>query len=110
VGPFMDTPSLAAAHSAGEKFGYPFMLKAKRMAYDGRGNAIVASGDAVAAAFAALGGDAGNELYAEQWVAFGKELAVMVARSTRSVANPMGSALEFCVPPSKHNPLHHAVE
>lgn len=27
--------------AAGQQFGYPFMLKARRLAYDGRGNAVV---------------------------------------------------------------------
>ena len=30
-----------AAEAAGQEFGYPFMLKTKRLAYDGRGNAQV---------------------------------------------------------------------
>ena len=38
---YMDTPTEASVLQAGEKFGYPLMLKAKRMAYDGKGNAPV---------------------------------------------------------------------
>lgn len=33
-----------AAVEAGADFGYPFMLKTKRLAYDGRGNAQVRRG------------------------------------------------------------------
>ena len=42
-GPFVDTPTQAAVADAGRRWGYPLMLKSKRMAYDGRGNAVVAS-------------------------------------------------------------------
>lgn len=38
---YMDTPTEAAVREAGIAFGYPLMLKAKRMAYDGKGNAPV---------------------------------------------------------------------
>lgn len=38
---YMDTPTEASVREAGTKFGYPLMLKAKRMAYDGKGNAPV---------------------------------------------------------------------
>jgi phosphoribosylaminoimidazole carboxylase len=67
--------------AAAQQFGFPFMLKSKRLAYDGRGNAAVASEDAIEGAVLSLGGfDKG--LYAEEWAPFDKELAVMVARST----------------------------
>ncbi|CAM9887202.1 unnamed protein product, partial [Phaeothamnion confervicola] len=80
---FLDAPTLYAARAAGVAFGYPFMLKAKRLAYDGRGNAVVASEGALPAAWAQLGGDAGSELYVERWCPFVKELAVMVVRSAK---------------------------
>lgn len=60
--------------------GYPVVLKAKRFAYDGRGNYVIRSPDQMEDAVAALGGYSAG-LYAEQWVPFVKELAVMVARS-----------------------------
>jgi len=81
---FLDTPSLEAAFEAGKCFGYPFMLKNKRLAYDGRGNAVVKSNSEVEEAFIKLGK---HELYAEQWVPFEKELAVMVARTKDSVVS-----------------------
>lgn len=31
---------LASVERAGELFGYPLMIKSKRLAYDGRGNAV----------------------------------------------------------------------
>jgi phosphoribosylaminoimidazole carboxylase len=61
-----------------QRFGLPLVLKAKRLAYDGRGNAVVRSMGDVDAAFAAL--RASGEVYAERWVPFVRELAVVVAR------------------------------
>jgi len=80
---FLDCPTLDAALDAGEKFGYPLMLKAKKMAYDGKGNAVADSRDKVSACFDQLSGaSAGGGVYAEKWCPFVKELAVMVARSS----------------------------
>ncbi|CBJ28653.1 conserved unknown protein [Ectocarpus siliculosus] len=74
---YMDTPTEASVREAGTLFGYPLMLKAKRMAYDGKGNAVVKDEGGVAEAFSMLGG---KGLYAEAWAEFDKELAVMVIR------------------------------
>ena len=60
------------------RWGYPIMLKARRLAYDGRGNAVVRGPEDIAAAWAGLARM--GELYAEAWVPFVRELAVMVAR------------------------------
>lgn len=35
---------------AGELFGYPLMIKSKRLAYDGRGNAVANSQDELSSA------------------------------------------------------------
>ncbi|KAG2445813.1 hypothetical protein HXX76_000417 [Chlamydomonas incerta] len=64
----------------GKAFGYPFMLKAKRLAYDGKGNYVVKTEADIDAAVAALGGYE-NGLYAEKFAPFVKELAVMVVRN-----------------------------
>lgn len=56
------------------------MLKAKRLAYDGRGNAVVRSSDDFSSAVQKLGGYESG-LFAEKWVNFTKELAVIVIRS-----------------------------
>ncbi|MBE2193453.1 MAG: 5-(carboxyamino)imidazole ribonucleotide synthase [Anaerolinea sp.] len=88
LAPFFDTPNLESIQRAGRSFGYPLMLKTRRFAYDGRGNAVVRSESDIPAAFEQLGR---NDLYAEGWVAFKKELAVMVARSRggQTVAYPV---------------------
>jgi phosphoribosylaminoimidazole carboxylase len=57
------------------------MLKSRRMAYDGRGNAVISGPDAALAAVDGLGGFE-RGLYVEAWVPYVKELAIMVARSS----------------------------
>lgn len=74
---FAEVKSEEDAKAAGQKFGYPFVLKAKRDSYDGRGNAQVESEADIPAAFQKL---SGRELYAEKFVPFSKELAVVAAR------------------------------
>lgn len=59
---------------------YPYVLKAKRDSYDGRGNATVESEAGIDASFEKL---RGRELYAEKWVPFSKELAVIAARGSK---------------------------
>ena len=63
-----------------DEWGWPLVLKARRLSYDGYGNATVRSPEEVAAAWSRLGAP-GRALYAEAWVPFRRELAVMVARS-----------------------------
>ena len=74
--PVGDPEQLEAALA---EFGFPLVLKARRLAYDGRGNAVIKSTGEVEEAVASLGGYE-RGLYAERWVPFQKELAVMVAR------------------------------
>lgn len=86
----------AALTAFGAAHGYPFMLKARRGAYDGRGNAVVPSPAAAPDAAASLGGYGGGEgLYAEAWAPFERELAVMVARarSGDTVAFPVAETV-----------------
>lgn len=77
---FREIKCSKCAASAGATFGFPYMLKAKRLAYDGRGNAVVNSLEDIDASVAALGGYE-RGLYAEKWVPYVCELAVMVVRS-----------------------------
>lgn len=62
----------------GEKFGFPYMLKSRTLAYDGRGNFVVKDASYVKEALTVL---ADRPLYAEKWCPFTKELAVMCVRS-----------------------------
>lgn len=72
--------------AVGEKLGYPFMLKSRTLAYDGRGNYVVKSAEDATSSLEVLGAgpniDASSRrtLYAEKWVPFDKEIAVMVVR------------------------------
>ncbi|GMY20686.1 phosphoribosylaminoimidazole carboxylase, chloroplastic-like isoform X2 [Fagus crenata] len=76
---FMQIDDLEGAKRSCNLFGYPLMIKSKRLAYDGRGNAVAHSEEELSSAVAALGGfDRG--LYVENWAPFVKELAVIVAR------------------------------
>ncbi|CAN1131994.1 Phosphoribosylaminoimidazole carboxylase, chloroplastic (Fragment) [Linum perenne] len=76
---FMQIDDLEGAKRAGDLFGYPLMIKSKRLAYDGRGNAVAKSEDELSSAVESLGGFH-RGLYVEKWAPFVKELAVIVAR------------------------------
>lgn len=81
--------ALISLGNAATKFGFPFMLKARKGSYDGRGNFKVDSEADFEAAIQALGG---LSLYAEKWAPFVKELAVMVIRTEDDKGN-----LKSCV-------------
>jgi phosphoribosylaminoimidazole carboxylase len=65
--------------AAAERFGLPFMLKSRTLAYDGRGNFVVRDLAQIDEALATLGD---RPLYAEKWVPFAREVAVMAVRTT----------------------------
>ncbi|KAI8089884.1 phosphoribosylaminoimidazole carboxylase [Halteromyces radiatus] len=77
VADYMETLDRPGVEAAANKFGYPFMLKSKTMAYDGKGNYVVKSEQDIGPAMDAL---KSTPLYAEKWAPFTKELAVMVVR------------------------------
>lgn len=68
--------------NVGSVFGYPYMLKSRTMAYDGRGNYAVNTEKDIPNALAQLGS---RPLYAEKWAHFKMELAVMVVRGKDAV-------------------------
>jgi len=68
---------LTDLEDVGKELGYPFMLKSRTDAYDGRGNYPVKSVSDIQSALAAL---KNRPLYAEQWADFKAELAVMVVK------------------------------
>lgn len=74
---YVKCDTLEMAQQVGEQFGYPFVLKSRLGAYDGRGNYVVKSKEDVEKGFNLLGG---KMQYAEKFVPFSKELAVMVVR------------------------------
>lgn len=65
--------------AAGRDLGWPLVLKARKLGYDGYGNATCATPDDAGAALRRL--DAGDGVLAESFVPFERELAVVVARS-----------------------------
>lgn len=80
VAPFVGIDSKDSAVKALKQFGGKMLLKTRFGAYDGRGNMVVESGDDIEKAFKKFG-DA--KLYAEKFIPFRKELAVMAARNTK---------------------------
>lgn len=66
-----------------DQIGYPFMLKSRTEAYDGRGNYPVNSVSEIEPALAALDN---RPLYAEQWANFRLELAVMVIKKSQEAS------------------------
>ncbi|PPQ72054.1 hypothetical protein CVT26_006735 [Gymnopilus dilepis] len=70
--------SIESISSVAEKLGLPLMLKSRTMAYDGRGNFVLRDIQQAQQAIDFLGN---RPLYAEKWVPFSKEVAVMVVRS-----------------------------
>ncbi|RDB20234.1 phosphoribosylaminoimidazole carboxylase [Hypsizygus marmoreus] len=64
--------------AAVEELGLPLMLKSRTLAYDGRGNFVIRHVSDIHQAVLALGD---TPLYAEKWVPFSKEIAVMVVRT-----------------------------
>ena len=75
-----EKPTAKDVREVTEKMGLPVMLKARTLAYDGRGNApLHATGEKdIAAALQHLGD---RPLYVEGWARFVKEVAVMVVRN-----------------------------
>ncbi len=84
-----------------ELFGYPFLLKARFDAYDGRGNYVVRNESDIPIAFEKL---SKSPLYAERFVPFVKELAVVSARDM------FGSIISYPVVETVHkNNICHIV-
>lgn len=78
LAPFVALTDERSARKALKKFDGRMLIKARHGAYDGRGNMVVKSDDDIKKAFKLF---EDRELYAEAFVPFIKELAVMVARS-----------------------------
>jgi len=74
------TGDLAELEEAVTEFGFPLVLKARRNAYDGKGNATIRSEADIKSAWKQLGGHQGNSLYAEEFCSFTAELATIITR------------------------------
>lgn len=93
---FLAVANLAEVEQAGSTLGWPLLLKARRNAYDGKGNATLRSAGDAPAAWAKLGGDRGRELFVEEFCDFTTELAIIVTRGRdgASVSYPLVETLQ----------------
>ena len=91
VVPFESVATVADLRAAAGRLGLPVVLKARRDAYDGKGNATIRSLDGAEDAWRTLGGDGGRALYAEAWCDFEMELATIITRGRNgeTVAYPV---------------------
>jgi phosphoribosylaminoimidazole carboxylase len=72
------TSMLSSLQEAAQTFGFPFMLKARKGSYDGRGNFKISHPEDFEEAAHVMGK---LSLYAEKFLPFQEELAVMVIRT-----------------------------
>ena len=75
---FIEVTKPADINLAVKTFGYPFMLKARTDAYDGRGNYLVSKEEDIEKGLEKL---TRRPLYIEKFVPFIKEIAVTIART-----------------------------
>jgi 5-(carboxyamino)imidazole ribonucleotide synthase len=80
VAPFMSVDDGADLEYAAQLWGYPLVLKAKKDAYDGRGNARINQAQDITPALEKLGQ---RELYVEKCLELDKEIGLMIARNER---------------------------
>jgi len=79
---FKEINSTDEAAEFGKKYGFPYVLKARKYGYDGYGNATVFNEATAISAFDKFNnGDQKRALMAESFVDFSKELAVIIARN-----------------------------
>ena len=79
VAAFRKVDSPAAIAAAADELGWPLVLKARRNAYDGRGNHTLHAAADITDGWTRLRGDE-NDLFVEAFCPFTKELAVIVTR------------------------------
>lgn len=82
IADFEDVSSMSEVENIALKFGYPFVLKAKRHAFDGRGNARVKNKSQIKRAIKKL---KDQQLYAEKFIPFKKELAIQFVKAGKAV-------------------------
>lgn len=75
---YMRAASLEEAAAAGDRFGYPYLLKKFAGSYDGYGNVTIRRAEDLKDAWERLADDDG--VLVEAWVPYERELAVLVAR------------------------------
>jgi len=98
------TDERSALDAAIAELGLPLVLKARRNAYDGKGNATIRHISEVDAAWERLGGNRGNPLFAEEFCDFTAELAVIITRGRNG-----GTAIYPVVETVQRNHICHLV-
>jgi 5-(carboxyamino)imidazole ribonucleotide synthase len=93
VPPFRPVAEAADLRSAGREYGWPLVLKARRLGYDGKGNATVGGAADGAVALARLGRGDPEALYVESFYPFRHELAVLVVRGRDGATVAYGPVL-----------------
>ena len=91
--PFGAVDTLADLEAALATIGYPAVLKTRRMGYDGKGQAKIATPADAPAALAAM---KGQPAILEGWVPFEREISVLTARGLD------GASITFDVPENEH--------
>ena len=76
---FLSIESLEDLKRKISSFGYPVLLKARRDAYDGRGNFRIESKDQVESAYKFF---EGRQMMIEKWIDFKMEVSVIAAKNT----------------------------
>ena len=77
---FRAVASVAEVTQAAAELGLPLVLKARRNAYDGKGNFTIRNLAEISAGWSQLGGDRGNPLFIEAFCPFERELAIIITR------------------------------
>ena len=81
VTPFVPVGTDADLSTAAAQLGFPIVLKTATSGYDGKGQIVAQNAGELADAWDVLGR---TETVAETWLDFGKEISVIVVRSSRS--------------------------
>ena len=80
VSKFIQIENISDIHEGIKQFGYPVLLKARRDAYDGRGNFKINSEDEIQKAFDYF---KGQQLLLEKFIPFKMEVSVIASRNTK---------------------------
>jgi 5-(carboxyamino)imidazole ribonucleotide synthase len=81
---FLEIRQSSTYQKVSEKLGKVFVLKSRKMGYDGYGNALVTDEDTFNTGVSKLSARH-TELMAEQYINFEKELAVMIVRTKKEI-------------------------
>ena len=77
--PFAIVDSMREVREALERIGFPAVLKARRLGYDGKGQAVIRTRDEIGGAWVKIGG---VPSIVEAFVKFTRELSIIAVRST----------------------------